>query len=72
VRKIVVRGLELDVEFRFFPVIPATKDEPASPEEICVETVMLDEYDITHMIGPKAWAEVEQEILKLWDEKGSV
>jgi hypothetical protein len=72
VRRINLRGLELDVEFRFYQGIPATKDEPESPEELMIEAVFLDEYDIMHIIGNKTFLEIEKEIYKLYDDKEDV
>lgn len=69
VRKIAFRGVELDVEFRFYEAISATKDEPASPEEVIIEAVFVDEIEISNLLGTKAFAEIEQEILKLYDNK---
>jgi hypothetical protein len=72
VRRINLRGLELDVEFRFYQGIPATNDEPESPEELMIEAVFLDEHDIIHLIGNKTFLEIEKEIYKLFDDKGDV
>lgn len=69
VRTIKSKGVELEVEFRFYQAIPATKDEPESPEELWIESVWLDDFDITHLLGPKAYAEIEAELLKLYDNK---
>lgn len=68
-RKINLRGVELDVEFRFYQAIPATADEPESPEEVIVEAVFVDGIEISNLLGEKAWQEIEQAILKLWDDK---
>lgn len=70
-RKIVLRGLELDVEFRFYQAIPASADEPESPEEVIVEAVFIDDIEISNLLGEKAWQEIEQAIFKLWDDKAS-
>jgi hypothetical protein len=69
VRRINLRGLDLDVEFRFYQNIPATNDEPESPEELMIEAVFLDDYDIMHIIGNKTFLEIEKEIYKLYDDK---
>jgi hypothetical protein len=69
-RKISLRGVELEVEFRFYQAIPATADEPESPEEVIIEAVYVDDIEISNLLGTKAWAEIEAEILKLWDSKG--
>jgi hypothetical protein len=68
-RKIELRGVQLDVEFRFYQAIPATADEPESPEEVIVEAVFVDDIEISNLLGEKAWQEIEQCILKLWDDK---
>jgi hypothetical protein len=68
-RKIELRGVQLDVEFRFYQAIPATADEPESPEEVIVEAVFIDGIEISNLLGEKAWQEIEQAILKLWDDK---
>lgn len=72
VRKINFKGVELDVEFRFYEAIPATADEPASPEELIIEAVFIDDIEISNLLGDKTFAGIEQEILKLYDDKGIV
>jgi len=69
-RKITLRGIELEVEFRFYQSIPASVDEPESPEEVIIEAVYVDDIEISNLLGTKAWAEIEHEILKLYDGKG--
>jgi hypothetical protein len=71
-RKIVLRGVELEVEFRFYQAIPSTADEPESPEEVIIEAVYVDDIEISNLIGTKAWDEIEAEILKLYDSKEEV
>jgi hypothetical protein len=71
-RRIVLRGVELEVEFRFYQAIPSTKDEPESPEEVIIEAVFIDEIEISNLLGTKAWAEIEAEVLKLYDSKEEV
>jgi hypothetical protein len=71
-RKISLRDVELDVEFRFYQAIPATQDEPESQEEVIIEAVYVDEIEISNLLGTKAWAEIEAEVLKLYDNKEDV
>ena len=71
-RKIELRGVQLEVEFRFYQAIPATKYEPESPEELFIEAVYVDEIEISNLLGEKAWAEIEVEIFKLCDDKGEL
>jgi hypothetical protein len=70
VRKLVIKGLLVEVEFRFYKAIPATADEPESPEEVIIEAVFVDDYDITRLCGSTTMALIEEEILKLYDEGG--
>lgn len=71
-RTINLRGVELDVEFRFYEAIPATANEPPSPEELIIEAVFVDDIEISNLLGDKTFAGIEQEILKLYDDKGIV
>jgi hypothetical protein len=68
-RKILLRNVELEVEFRFYQAIPATADEPESSEEVIIEAVYVDDIEISNLLGTKAWAEIEAEVLKLYDSK---
>jgi hypothetical protein len=70
VRKLIIKGLLVEVEFRFYQAIPATADEPESPEEVIIEAVFVDDYDITRLCGGTTMALIEEEILKLYDEGG--
>jgi hypothetical protein len=71
-RKIELRGVQLEVEFRFYQAIPATADEPESPEEVIIEAVHVDDIEISNLLGTKAWAEIEAEVLKLYDSEDAV
>lgn len=68
-RKINFRGVELEIEFRFYQAIPATADEPPSPEEVIIEAVYVDEIEISNLLGDKTFGEIEREVLKLFDNK---
>lgn len=55
-RKIELRGVQLDVEFRFYQAIPATADEPESPEEVIIEAVFIDDIEISNLLGGEGLA----------------
>jgi hypothetical protein len=71
-RNVVVKGIPLEVEFEYYEGFPATLDEPEAPDEIFIEAVFVDDFDIVRLMGKKGLEEVEKELWKILDNKEDV
>lgn len=64
-----VFGCPVEVEYFYYPGIPATEDEPEVYEEVEVESVWFEEFDIISLCGQRAIGEIEKQIYELIDKQ---
>lgn len=58
--KLTVFDVPVTVEYFYYPGIAATEDEPAVYEEVEVQSVMYEGFDIIGLCGMRAIGEIER------------
>lgn len=67
--KLTVFGCNVEVEYFYYPGIEATEDEPPVYEEVEVEAVWFEDFDIISLCGQRAIGEIEKQIYNLIDKQ---
>jgi hypothetical protein len=71
-REIRLKDVEMTVYFWFTAPYDATRGEPGFDGEIEIESIWIDEYNVTNLFGDKSIEDVEKELWKLYYEGGDV
>ena len=67
-REIALRNVSMTVYFWFYAPYEATREDPGFEGEIEIESIWIDEYEVSHLFGEKSIAEVEKELWKILEE----
>lgn len=59
----------VEVSFSYSAPIEATEFEPRCEEDVEIESIVVDEFDIYNLVGEKALAKLYEELYKLIDER---
>jgi hypothetical protein len=67
-RDVVLRDVPMTVYFWYYAGYEATREDPGFEGEIELESVFIDEFEVTNLFGEKALNDVEKELWKLLEE----
>jgi hypothetical protein len=71
-RDIKLNNIEMTVYFWFYAPYDTTRDEPGFDGEIEIESIWIDDYEVSCLFGTKSIEDVEKELWKLYYEGGDV
>lgn len=66
--EIILKGLPLRVEYTYYPGCDATEDEPPVYDDVEVEAVWIDEFDIINLIGDKTLTSIIEKLFDVIDK----
>lgn len=67
--QITLFNIPVEVVFYHYPPIEATEFEPPCDEDVEIEEVIVDEFNILGLIGEEAMAKLYEEIYKVIDRQ---
>lgn len=67
--QITLFNIPVEVVFYHYPPIDGSEDEEPVPEDLEIEEVIVDEFNILGLIGEEAMAKLYEEVYKVIDRR---